>query len=184
MLLTSEKRYTKEDYERLPEGAPYQLIGGELIMSPSPTFFHQEIIANILEKLRPFVRKNGLGQVALSPLDVHLTEDDIYQPDLIFIRKENLSHIGPHDRIHFVPDLVIEVLSPSTAYYDYSHKKAVYAERGVKEYWIIDPNDKTIEIMVNDGKVFRTDEFLRVPAILESAMFPGFSMNVEDVFAL
>ena len=184
MLLTTEKHYTKEDYERLPEGAPYQLIGGELIMSPSPTFFHQEIIANILEKLRPFVRKNGLGQLALSPLDVHLTEDDIYQPDLIFIRKENLPLIGPHDRIHFVPDLVIEILSPSTAYYDYSHKKAVYCERGVKEYWIVDPEDKTIEIMVKDGNFYRTEALLRASAVLESAMFPGFSMKVEEVFAL
>ena len=184
MLLTSEKRFTKEDYERLPEGAPYQLIGGELIMSPSPTFFHQEIIANILEKLRPFVRKNGLGQLALSPLDVHLTDDDIYQPDLIFIRKEKLPSIGPHDRIHLVPDLVIEVLSPSTAYYDYSHKKAIYCERGVKEYWIVDPQDRTIEIMINDGKVFQTEALLHEPAVLESPMFPGFRMNVEEVFAL
>jgi Uma2 family endonuclease len=184
MLLTTEKRYTKEDYERLPEGAPYQLIGGELIMSPSPTFFHQEIVANILEKLRPFVRKNGLGQLALSPLDVHLTEEDIYQPDLIFIRKENLTRIEPHDRIHFVPDLAIEVLSPSTAYYDYSHKKKVYAERGVKEYWIVDPQDKTIEIMVNDNGMFRTEALLGESGTVESTMFPGFRMNAEEVFAL
>jgi Uma2 family endonuclease len=184
MLLTSEKRHTKEDYERLPEGAPYQLIGGELIMSPSPEYPHQGIVANILERLRPVVRSRGLGDLILSPMDVHLTEEDIFQPDLIFVRKENLARLRTDRRIYFVPDLVIEVLSPSTAYYDYSHKKQVYAERGVKEYWIVDPLDKTIEIMIHDGKVFQTEAILRFPALLESPMFPGFSMKIEEVFEL
>lgn len=184
MLLTTEKRSTKEDYERLPEGAPYQLIGGELIMSPSVVFFHQWILSNLMDALSPFVRKNRLGRMIVAPMDVYLTDDDVYQPDILFIRQDQLSKIDFNDRVHFAPDLVIEILSPSTAYYDYSRKKAIYCERGVKEYWIIDPQDKTIEIMVNDGKVFQTEALLREPAILESAMFPGFSMKVEEVFAI
>ena len=184
MLLTSEKRYTKEDYERLPEGSPYQLIGGELIMSPSPTFFHQRIAFKIASRLGAFVERNRSGAIVMAPMDVYFNEEDIYQPDIIFLRAEQLPKIDPDDRIHLTPDLVIEVLSPSTAYHDYSHKKKIYAEHGVKEYWIVDPQDKTIEIMVNDSGIFRTEELLGVSGTVESAMFPGFSMKVEEVFAL
>jgi Uma2 family endonuclease len=184
MLLTTEKRYTVADYERLPEGAPYQLIGGELIMSPSPEYPHQGIVGNIFEVLRPFIRSRGLGDLILSPMDVHLTKEDVYQPDLIFVRSENLPRLRADRRIYFVPDLVIEVLSPSTANYDYSRKKKIYWNRGVKEYWIVAPDDKTIEIMVNEPDYYRTEALLRVPALLESSMFPGFSMKIEDVFAI
>ena len=182
MLLTAEKLYTAQDYDRLPEGAPYQLIEGELIMSPSPTNLHQDIILNIIEKLQPFVRRNRLEKFVLSPMDVHLTEIDVFQPDLIFIRAENVHKRRPNDRIHFAPDLVLEILSPSTANYDYKRKKEIYCQSGVREYWIVDPDAETIEIMVNEGGKYRTDAFLRKPALLELAMFPGFSMTVEDVF--
>ena len=184
MLLTTEKHSTVRDFERLPEGSPYQLIAGEIIMSPSPTFFHQDIILNITDRLSPFIRKNNLGKIVLSPMDVYLTEEDVYQPDLIFIRKENVHLLDPNDRIRFVPDLVIEVLSPSTGSYDYSRKKRIYCERGVREYWIIDPEDRTIEIMVKDGAFYQTVALLRPPAMLESAMFPDFSMKTEDVFSI
>jgi Uma2 family endonuclease len=117
-------------------------------------------------------------------MDVYLTEEDVYQPDLIFIRKENVHLLDPNDRIRFVPDLVIEVLSPSTGSYDYSRKKRIYCERGVREYWIIDPEDRTIEIMVKDGAFYQTVALLRPPAMLESAMFPDFSMKTEDVFSI
>ncbi len=184
MLLTTENHATARDFERLPEGSPYQLIAGELIMSPSPTFLHQDIILNIAVRLTPFIQKNGLGKVILSPMDVYLTEEDVYQPDLIFIRKENVHLLDPNDRIRFVPDLVIEVLSPSTGSYDYSRKKRIYCECGVREYWIIDPEDRTIEIMVKEGAFYQTVALLRPPDKIESAMFPGFSMKVEEVFAI
>ncbi len=183
MLSTKQQHATRKDYEALPEGAPYQLIGGELIMSPSANFFHQRIISRLDRTLGNFVGARHLGEIIVAPMDVFLTEDDAYQPDIIFLRQDQLSTIDPLGRIHFAPDHVIEVLSPSTAYYDYSRKKAIYCERGVKEYWIVDPLDETIEIVRNDGKVFQTEALLRKPAILESAMFPGFQMNIEDVFA-
>jgi Uma2 family endonuclease len=182
MLLTAEKLYTAEDYQRLPEGAPYQLIEGELIMSPTPTNLHQDIVGNLFLKLQPFVLRNKLGKFVLSPMDVHLTEIDVFQPDLIFIRAENVHKRRPNDRIRFAPDLVVEILSPSTANYDYKRKKEIYCQSGVREYWIVDPDAETIEIMVNESGQYRTDAFLRKPGVLESAMFPGFSMMVEDVF--
>jgi Uma2 family endonuclease len=184
MLLTKEKHSTVRDFERLPEGAPYQLIAGELIMSPSPVLSHQRIIRRLALRLDDFIQRKQLGEIVLSPMDVYLTEEDVYQPDLIFIRKENVHLLDPNDRIRFVPDLVIEVLSPSTGSYDYSRKKRIYCERGVREYWIIDPEDRTIEVMVKEGAFYQTVAMLRTPAMIESAMFPGFNMKVEEVFSI
>jgi len=181
MLLTEKKRATIEDYERLPEGAPYQLIAGELIMSPSPTRFHQDISGVIEFALKLFIIPRDLGKIYDAPLDVELTDTDVYQPDILFIRKERLSLLQG-DRIDIAPDLVIEILSPSTAYYDLKHKKEVYYQSGVQEYWIVDPADESIEIMVRDKEYYRTESLLRKTGVLQSPMFPGFSMKVEEVF--
>jgi len=181
MLLDIEKKATVQDYERLEEGAPYQLIGGELIMTPSPTAFHQSIIYRLILKLGNFVEQKKLGVILQSPIDVYLSDEDVYQPDLIFIRADRARGIRK-DKLRIVPDLVVEVLSPSTAYFDFTRKKEMYCARGVEEYWIVDPEAETIEIMIKQGDVYRTERLLHNSEILESAMFPGFSMKVEDIF--
>lgn len=181
MLTTLEKRATVEDYERLGEGAPYQLIAGELIMSPSPTPFHQSIIFNIGLVLAPFVKQNRLGKLFMSPLDVYLSKEDVFQPDLIFIRADRAKGLQK-DKLRIIPDLVVEVLSPSTAYYDFTRKKEMYCARGVEEYWIIDPEMETLEIMIKHGEIYQTESLLKNDAILESKMFPGFQMKIADIF--
>ncbi len=177
-----EKRLTYVDYEALPEVAPYQLIDGELIMTPAPTLFHQNIIGNIYQLLRPFVESNDIERVFLSPIDVRLTDTDVYQPDLIFIQKDHVSKIG-RDKLNVIPDLAVEVLSPSSAFYDLMHKKTVYAESGVAEYWIVDPKDETVEIFRQDGGRFVSDAYFKNSDVLQSPLFPGFTMKLEDVFA-
>ncbi len=181
MMETLEQRATVQDYERLEEGAPYQLIGGELIMTPSPTPFHQSIVLNIGSVLSPFVVRNRLGKVFVSPIAVYLSEEDVYQPDLIFIRADRVQGIRK-DKLRVMPDLVIEVLSPSTAYYDLTRKQEIYCSSGVAEYWVIDPEAETIEILVKRGDLYQTEHLLHKTETLRSAMFPGFSLNVEDVF--
>src|ERR1035437_1567699 len=91
MLLTEPlpRTATLEEFESLPEKAPYQLIRGELIMSPSPTLFHQEIIGNLFGVLHQFVKSHHLWRMTLSPMDLKLRPNDVYQPDLIFVRQEN-----------------------------------------------------------------------------------------------
>src|SRR3989338_8169235 len=120
MLLEKEKNkkpYTYADYEKLPEGAPYQLIGGELIMTPSPVPYHQIISRNIGFELLKVNEQKKLGEVIFAPMDVYLSETETYQPDIIFISKDRLNIIG-EKKIEAAPDLVIEILSPGTAYYD------------------------------------------------------------------
>ena len=137
MQAVEKKGYTYEDYAQLPEGAPYQLIDGELVMSPSPTPTHQRILFSLSVALHLFVKEHDLGQVLIAPMDVYLSETDTPQPDILFIAKARLEIIG-EKYVDGAPDLVMEILSPSTAYYDLKKKKRLYEASGVKEYWIVD----------------------------------------------
>ena len=155
MALSQRKRvYTYADYEKLPEGAPYQLIGGDLIKEPSPVPYHQILSCRIEFELLKFVEERDLGQVLDAPMDVYLSETEVYQPDILFISKERMGIIG-EKKIEAAPDLVIEILSPSSAYYDLRHKMHVYETSGVKEYWVVDPIEKDIEVYQNMNGEFR-----------------------------
>ncbi len=177
----TKKQYTYADYEKLPEGAPYQLIGGELIMTPSPVPYHQIIAKNIGFELLKFNEQKRLGEVIFAPMDVYLSETETYQPDIIFISKDRLNIIG-EKKIEAAPDLVIEILSPSTAYYDLRQKKRVYEKSGVKEYWIVDPMEKGIEVYENVNGEFRLFSEARGKEGVKSKLIEGFGVEAEKVF--
>lgn len=179
-MLIPANKYTVKDFAALPEGSPYQLIDGELVMTPSPNFEHQDIIATLGTQLRYFVDSHKLGKVIFAPMDVYLTEVEAYQPDIIFISNENKSII--HDRIKGAPDLIVEVLSPSNAYYDLVHKKQVYETTGVKEYWIVDPMEKTVEIFENVNRYFQPIAKEKQSGTIHSKLLQGFSIELEKIF--
>ncbi len=149
----SPPRTMLEAYESLPEGTPIQLIKNQLIMSPSPLDIHQKIVGTLFNQLMNFVEKNKLGEVRVAPYDVHLDEQNVYQPDILFIAKENLHKIKENG-LYGAPDLVIEILSPGTATYDKKEKKEIYERYGVKEYWMVDPKTKEADGFVwKEGKL-------------------------------
>ena len=176
-----KKTCTYKDYEELPEGAPYQLIGGELVMTPAPVPYHQIIIGGIFLKLSKYIEKNNMGSVILSPVDVYFSETDTYQPDIIFIGKNRLDIIG-EKKIEGPPDLIIEILSPATAYYDLRAKKDVYEQSGVKEYWIVDPIQKAIEVFVNKKGKFELLGSAKVEGAVKSDILKGLSIEVKEIF--
>ncbi|MEK7250775.1 MAG: Uma2 family endonuclease [Bacteroidota bacterium] len=180
MLTETIERKTVSDYEELPEGAPYQLINGELVMNPAPHFFHQRIIARLTTHLNLFVEKHNLGDVAVSP-DVYLSETDIFQPDIVFVSNERLNLIV-EGRVKGAPDLAIEVLSPSTGYYDLSHKKNLYESSGVKEYWIVYPQEETIEVFENVAGEFHQIARVKRQGNVASKLLQGFSVKLADIF--
>lgn len=145
-----EKVYVKppktllEVFESLPEGTLAQVINNQLIMSPAPTPAHQIVLGEIQAQLHQFVKQNQLGIVIMAPCDVYLNRKNAYEPDLIFLANENVSKIKANG-VHGTPDLVIEVLSPATWHYDKGEKKDEYERSGVKEYWMVDPKEKTTE---------------------------------------
>lgn len=180
-LAASRTRYTYEDYCRLPEGAPYQLIGGELVMTPSPTPSHQMVSMKLELKMASYVLDKGLGIVLYAPLDVYLGEDETYQPDIIFIANERLAIIE-EKRINGAPDLVVEILSPSTGYYDLRSKYKVYEKKGVREYWLVDPQHRSVQIFyLRDGK-FALDQEVEQEGTLESRVIPGLVVHLDNIF--
>jgi len=180
-VIQEKKKYTYEDYSRLPEGSPYQLFGGELIMVPAPTPYHQRISRKIEFLLLQHVEKNELGEVLDSPIDVYFSEEDTFQPDIIFISKEKSNIIG-EIKIEGVPDLIIEILSPSTAYYDLGRKYKVYEKAGVREYWLIHPDRKRIEVYINKDERFQLLNAVEETGIIKSELLKDFEVELAKVF--
>lgn len=145
-------RTIREVFESLPEGTLAQLIENQLVMSPSPSDRHQEVLHEISVIIYNYLKQHSIGKVRIAPYDVHLDDQNIFQPDLIFIRNENLSNIQ-QDGYRGAPDLVLEVLSPRTARYDKGKKKSIYESHGVSEYWLVDPDTKETErYFLKEGK--------------------------------
>jgi Uma2 family endonuclease len=151
MLLTGAPPITRADYEGMPEGPPYfQVIEGDLVMSPSPRTVHQIIAGRIYSLMLRFLEKHPLGEVFITPLDVFLNDVNVYQPDVIFVSSRRKSIITEQG-IEGAPDLVVEILSPGTARFDKGSKRKVYARTGVKELWMVDPGAKTIQVYLLAG---------------------------------
>ncbi len=183
-MLTLEKKttYTDKDYALLEEGAPFQLINYDLIMSPSPLLIHQFILANFYDALKEFLKaSNNKGKIVLSPMDVRLDEGNVYQPDLLFITKERIAEIAK-ERIEGAPDLVLEILSPSTAYYDLRQKKNSYEKHGVKEYIIIDPIEQSAELYALKDGLYEVYKKAERGGELNSLLLPGLIISMVDIF--
>jgi Uma2 family endonuclease len=174
-------RFTYEDYVRLPDERRYEVIDGELYLTPAPTPYHQLVGKRIGFLLDTYVQSGGLGEVFLAPCDLVLSKFDVLQPDVFFIAEERRSIIG-EKYISEAPDLVVEVLSPSTADRDRVKKAARYAKFGVKEMWIADPAAKTIEVYVASEGEFRRDREYVEPDVLRSPLLPGLEIPLARVF--
>lgn len=180
-LAAGRERYTYKDYCRLPEGSPYQLIGGELVMTPSPTPYHQMVSMKLVVQMAGLVLEKALGIVLHAPVDVYLAETETYQPDILFIAHERLAIIE-ETRINGAPDLVVEILSPSTGYYDLRSKFKVYEKCGVREYWIVDPQNKSVQVFcLREGK-FALDQEVEQQGMVKSRVIAGLEVQVESLF--
>lgn len=132
-----------EVYEMLPEGTLAELIDNQLYMSPAPLFKHQKTIQSIFKQLDRIVEETLKGTVIIAPFDVKLDKSrNSVQPDIVVILKSNKSQVNNQGRFEGIPDLLVEVLSPSNKEFDLIKKKDLYEKFGVKEYWIVDPDTK------------------------------------------
>ena len=182
MATNTQARLTYQDYFDLPESDDrYELIDGELYIVPAPVPEHQDFLGELYVVIRAFVRENRLGRVFFAPLDVVLSEDDVLQPDLIFVSSER-PHVITNRNVMGAPDLVVEVLSPSTAQRDKTLKRKMYAKFGVREYWIADIVGRTIEVNVSSGDKFEVMGVYGEGDTFESPLLPGLEVNVSGVF--
>ncbi len=149
-----------EVWETLPEGTLCQLINDKLIMSPAPGDIHQVVLGELFLNISIYLKTNKIGQLRISPYDVHLSNKNIFQPDLIFIKTENLYLI---EEMGFVgaPNLVIEILSPGTSQLDYGEKKLVYEKYGVEEYFIVDPETSSVNCFYLKNGIYKEQESVK-----------------------
>ena len=180
-MLNVKDKLTYADYMKTPDDERYELLNGELIMSPSPKEIHQYISGNLHLVLGAFVRERSLGRGYFSPFDVVLSDTDVVQPDLLFVSNERADIITP-DNIQGAPDLVVEILSPATAERDTTVKLDLYAQHGVKEYWIVDPDARTIMVMLWREGGFEVSVIYGEGQSLRSPTLAGFSVALEEVF--
>jgi Uma2 family endonuclease len=138
------RRWTYEEFARLPnDGNRYEVIGGELFVTPAPTPLHQKVLTRLITALDSFAEAHGLGEV-FAPIDVLFGEGDYLEPDLVFVSRDRMGIVS--DRAaEAAPDLVVEILSPTTALRDRGIKRERYARFGVSEYWIVDVQRCRIE---------------------------------------
>jgi Uma2 family endonuclease len=175
-------KLTYDEFRQLPDdGKRYELIHGEVHVTPSPATRHQFIQFNLSGSLYDYLARNRIGVVATAPLDVRLNEDTALQPDLIFVSKAR-AEIIQENFIAGAPDLVVEILSPSTAAHDRATKLRLYAEAGVPQVWYIDPKAKTVEVLKLEGRRYFVDAALAGDHVLTSDLFPGWEMPLEKVF--
>ena len=182
MVTTGAKiKFTYEDYCNAPEDKRYELHDGDLILVPSPKEPHQKTSLDLAAELRLFTRRTGIGYIYIAPFDVFFSNTDVVQPDVIFVSSERLEIITP-DNIRGAPDLVIEVLSPSTAHRDRTFKRALYARNGVREFWLVDTDAHTIEVLLLGASGYETVGIFGAGQTLTSPTLTDFNLNTDEVF--
>ena len=180
MAVTKQKKWTYEEYYRLNDEKRYEVLEGELIEMSSPSSEHQIIIGNLSSMLWVFLKENNLGQMISSPIDVIFDENNTFQPDIVFISKENKQII--QDRgIFGSPDLVVEILSKSTEKKDRGLKFKAYEKFGVREYWLVDPRKKSIEVFVLEKSKFVSYNLVKTDDPLKSRVFPNLSVRYSEL---
>lgn len=176
----SRPRKTIEDLMALPDEVRAELIHGELLVTPTPRVVHQRVIGRLYRLLDDWARTAGSGEVLLSPLDVHLPSGDVVEPDLIYVSADNLDIC--QDWVRGVPDLLVEIVSPSHPERDRLVKRELYARNAVPVFWIVDPDEQSIELLRLDGHVYAPEAYLTGANVLETSAFPGLHVSLHQVF--
>lgn len=174
--------WTYDDYARLPDhGMRYEVITGELYMTPAPVPKHQKIIANLYGHLWEYLRERLIGDAFFAPIDVNLPGlASPVQPDLLFIASDRL-HIVKERFIEGVPDLIVEVLSSGSEMHDRRTKFELYARAGVSEYWLVDPDERSIEIYVLRGQAYAPLGNFGAEEQTRSEVMPDFALIVGEI---
>lgn len=177
------RKRTYEDYRRTQDDERYELLDGELIRVPAPRMDHQLVVLRLASRLHEFVEERGLGVVLIAPCDVVLSDTDVVQPDVLFVSRER-AHVIVPENVRGAPDLVVEVLSPSSGERDRTVKRALYARHGVREYWQVDPQARTVTVLRAPGADFQTADVYRGDRFAKSAVLDGFGVALERLFTL
>jgi Uma2 family endonuclease len=182
---TSRAKLTYDDFLLFPDdGQRHELIDGEHYVTPSPLTRHQWVLGNLYYLVRSWLEHRRAGVVFMAPLDVVFTRFDVVEPDLLYVSNARAKDVLTTANVQGVPELVVEIGSPSTRKRDETIKKRLYEREGVSEYWVVDPELDAIRVYVRNGERFGRARELSAEAgdVLTTPLLPGLELRLVDVF--
>ena len=183
MAEATHVRISAAEFARLEETTiPAMLLNGEVIVSPTPKRFHQKLAYALAKMIE--IMANRQGEINIAPLDVYLDEHNVLQPDVFWVAgPQSLCQLGKDDYWHGAPDLVVEVLSPSTARYDRAEKFRLYEQHGTLEYWLVDPQAQYVEVWRRAAEKFERQGVFGPEDSFESSLLGGKQVKLAGLFA-
>jgi Uma2 family endonuclease len=182
---TLTKKITFAEFKELDfpdnERFLYELLDGEPVQRNPPSIQHQRIARNVFRKLDQFVLEKNLGEVFFAPIALLVDDYNAPQPDVMFVSNKNANAFGD-DVLVRAPELVVEILSPSTMADDRYRKRKLYARFGVKEYWVIDPKNQSIEVLALKESSYDIISFAAEKGTIRSNVLEGFTLDLKEVF--
>lgn len=172
---------TYAEFAALPEGTLAELFGGQIILSATPSIRHAFAKSRLLSALHQRIESEQAGLLLPGPVDLRLGPETALQPDVVFVARERFGILGKQE-IDGAPDLVVEILSPSTGHYDLTRKRRIYEESSVREYWIVDPAEQTVEVLALTDSGYQTAARVRGEGRAASALLDGFSVDAAKLF--
>jgi len=180
-VVLEKQKYTYQDYLKTPDDKRYELINGNLTMSPAPITKHQIILITLVGELFMWLKTNPIGKVMVAPVDVYLDEENLVQPDILFISKKR-EKIITEKNIQGAPDLTIEIVSQSSIHRDMVEKKSLYEKFGVKEYWLVYPDEELVEIYELKNNSYKLYKTFSKDETLETPLLKGMKIDLKEVF--
>lgn len=182
VILPAAYRLTYRDWLRRPDdGRVYEILDGEIYMTPAPSIRHQDISSRLHSRLGPFLENSGAGRLFAAPTGVRLSEDVVVQPDLLVVLAQHRDRLG-EQVIDGPPDLVVEILSPGTAGRDLVAKRELYARFAVPEYWIVDSEGSNVEVLTLERGAYSRAGLFRRHETLRSPLLPDLGIPLDEVF--
>lgn len=181
----SHVKLTYDDFVLFPDdGRRHELIDGEHYVTPSPNSRHQLILGNLYFLIRRWLEDHRVGTVFMAPLDVVFSRFDVVEPDVLYLSNDRASEALTKANVQGVPELVIEIGSPSTRTRDETIKRQLYERAGVSEYWIVDPELDVIRVFRRDGERFARPIELSAEAgdTLTTPLLEGLELRLADAF--
>ena len=179
--MVTTPRLTYQDYANIEDDKRYEILDGKLILLDSPSRDHQSVRIHLLFDMYAFVKENDLGWVYCAPFDVLFTDTDVVQPDIMFVSRDR-EHILTPANVQGAPDLIVEILSPSSSTRDWRAKRELYAAHGVREYWIVDPANRIVSVLLLRDGVLEIEQTLTEDDTATSTVLDRFNVSLDSIF--
>lgn len=182
MAATLQKPFTAADYRRMEDdGKRYEVLEGTLVMAPAPNRFHQAISRNLCRILYGYLHCRPIGKAYNAPFDVYFDKENVVQPDFVFVAAKSRAKLIS-EGVEGAPDLVVEILSPATSARDLGVKRKLYARAGVREFWVISPETRQLQIYLPEKDAPRPARILQEDESYETNLLPGLILPVGELF--